>query len=296
MTTHAPSLASAAPRKPRRRNALTRPGLSGWIVLVVLSVFVLLWLLPVYLTVTNTFKTSADFIAHGPLALPTTVNFSNITSFWQLVDFSTKLWNSIQISGWTALIAVTLSFLTAYAIGIGKIRFRIWILGLFMIAFTIPQEALVYPVYTMAKALNLYDNVWSVILFFGITSSAFGSYMLSAVLSEFPPELLEAARIDGAGSFRTLWSIVLPILRPTLIVLSVFFFIWTWNEFLLPLILLPSNSNQTVTLSLGATSGQYTTDPTTQAAAALLGSLPSIIFFVIFQRTLLKGITMGAVK
>jgi raffinose/stachyose/melibiose transport system permease protein len=120
--------------------------------------------------------------------------------------------------------------------------------------------------------------------------------MLTAVLEEFPTELLEAARIDGASTWRIFASVVLPILRPTLFVLATFFFIYTWNEFLLPLVLLPSNDNQTVTLGLAITTGQWTTDPTARAAAALLGSLPSIIFFFIFQRTLMRGVTMGSVK
>jgi raffinose/stachyose/melibiose transport system permease protein len=283
------------PRK-MRKNELIKPGVSGWLMLSVLIIAVLAWVFPLWLTVVNAFKTSADLLENGPVSVPTTITFANITDFWTQVNFSQKLWNSIQISGWTALLAIVLSFLTAYAIGIGRIKFRMWVLGLFMIAFTIPQEALIYPVYVMAKSVGLYDNIWSVIIFFAVTQSAFGAYMLSSVLSEFPTEILEAARIDGAGTLRLLWSVVLPIVRPTLLMLATFFFIWTWNEFLLPLVLLPSNANQTVALSLGATSGQYTSDPVRKAAAALLGLLPSLIFFFIFQRTLLRGVTMGAVK
>jgi raffinose/stachyose/melibiose transport system permease protein len=93
-----------------------------------------------------------------------------------------------------------------------------------------------------------------------------------------------------------LFNIVLPIIRPTIMVLATLFFIWSWNDFLFPLVLLPSNDNQTVALALGVTTGQWTSDPTTKAAAALVGLLPSVIFFVIFQRTLMRGVAVGAVK
>ena len=148
----------------------------------------------------------------------------------------------------------------------------------------------------MAKTLNLYDSIWSIIIIFGVMSTGFGTYLLSSVLTTFPDELLEAARIDGASPWRILRSIVLPLLRPTLFVLATMFFIFTWNEFLIPLVMLPSNNNQTVTLSMAITTGQYTSDPTARAAAALIGFMPSVIFFLIFQRTLMRGITLGAVK
>ena len=89
---------------------------------------------------------------------------------------------------------------------------------------------------------------------------------------------------------------VLPNLAPTLGVLATFFFIWTWNEFLLPLVLVISNDSQTVSLALGALRGQFTIDPTTTAAASLLGILPTVLFFLFFQRTLTQGLVVGAVK
>ena len=165
-----------------------------------------------------------------------------------------------------------------------------------MIALTIPQEAMVYPLYIAAKKLHLYDNLLSIIIIFGVLQTAFGTYLLSSVLSEFPEEILEAAKIDGASSMKILRTIVFPLLMPTLLVLATFLFIWDWNEFLIPLVLLPSNDNQTVALSMAYTTGQWTSDPTARAAAALLGALPSILFFLVFQRTLMRGVTMGSVK
>jgi raffinose/stachyose/melibiose transport system permease protein len=150
--------------------------------------------------------------------------------------------------------------------------------------------------YDLAKATGLYDSQLAVIIIFTVIQAAFGTYLLSSVLSSFPQELLEAARMDGAGRARILWRVVVPVSRPTLGVLLVFFFIWTWNEFFLPLVFLVSNSNQTVPVALGTLQGQHIMNPLTTSGAALLGVLPTIVFFLIFQRTLTRGVTVGAIK
>ncbi len=160
----------------------------------------------------------------------------------------------------------------------------------------VPQESIVYPLYYMAKATGLYDTTLAVIIIFSVIQSAFGTYLLSAVLSSFPRDILEAAEIDGASGWQVLWLVVVPVLRPTLMVVGTFFFIWTWNEFLIPLVMLVSNNNQTVSVAMGLTRGQNISDPVLQAAASLLGIAPTVIFFLIFQRTLTRGIVVGAVK
>ncbi|PWJ47868.1 raffinose/stachyose/melibiose transport system permease protein [Quadrisphaera granulorum] len=280
----------------RGRSAATRRSPGAVVVLIALAVLAVITLLPVLLAALNAVKSPADYVANGPLALPRSFDLTGITSFWQSVDFTGKLLNSVLISGSVAVIAVVLSLLTAYAIGIGRIRGSFGVLAVFMVAFTLPQEALIYPLYVMAKAVGLYDTKLSVIIVLAVLQSAFGTYLLSSVLHTFPAEVLEAARMDGAGTFRVLWSIVMPLTRPTLVVLATFFFIWTWNEFFIPLVLLPSNENQTVSVALGALFGQYTSDPVTSAAAALVGVLPALVFFLVFQRTLMKGVNIGAVK
>jgi raffinose/stachyose/melibiose transport system permease protein len=287
---------SARVKTRQRRGGFNQRGPTSWLVLGVLVVTAIAWVAPLYLAVVNSVKTQAEYLSGGPIALPQEITFDNIIGFWEKADFTAKLTNSILISLAAALIGVTLSFLSAYAIGIGRIRFRFSILAIFLVAYTIPGEALLYPFLRMSKLVGLYDSIWAIAIIMGVLLSAFGTYLVASVLSEFPEELLEAARIDGANSLRLLWSIVLPLTRPTLLVLVVFFFIWTWNEFLFPLVLLPSNANQTVSLAMGLASGQYTSDPTTQAAAALVGILPTLVFFVVFQRTLLRGVTMGSVK
>jgi len=266
------------------------------LVVIALSVLAVLTLFPFLLVLLNAFKSSQDYTANGPLSLPDALYFKGIADFWVRVDFSEKLFNSTVISGSVAVLAVLVSILTAYALGIGRVRGRMWIVAIFLLANLMPQEALVYPLYFMAKEADLYDTKLAVIIIFTAIQAAFGTYLLSSVLSTFPREIVEAARIDGANRWQVLWRVVVPISWPTLSVLLVFFFIWTWNEFFLPMIMLVSNDNQTVPVALGVLQGQRLMDATAQSASALLGIIPAVVFYLIFQRTLTRGIAVGAVK
>jgi raffinose/stachyose/melibiose transport system permease protein len=268
----------------------------SYTLLVSLIVLAVLMLLPFAIIGVNAFKTPAEYSSHGPLGLPKGLYLQGLKDFWTRVDFGSKLVNSLVISGSVAVLAVVLSLLNAYALGIGRIRGRVSIMVVFLLANTLPQEVLVYPLYFASKKVGLYDTRLSVIIIFTAIQSAFGTYLLSSVLSTFPREILEAARMDGAGRLRILLRVVVPISRPTLTVLFVFFFIWTWNEFFLPMIFLISNENQTVPVALGVLQGQRLMDATMTSSSALLGIAPAVVFFLIFQRTLTRGITVGSVK
>ncbi|TDC69017.1 carbohydrate ABC transporter permease [Actinomadura sp. GC306] len=253
-------------------------------------------LIPFVVVVFNALKTPQEYSTKGPLAPPDGFDLDAVRAFWERVEFGQVLLNSVFISGSVAVLAVLLSVLNAYALGIGRIKGRMWVLVLLLMANTVPQEALVYPLYYLSKQVGLYDTRISVIIVFTVIQSAFGTYLLASVLSAFPRPLLEAARIDGAGRWQVLWRVVVPVVRPTLSVLMVFFFVWTWNEFLIPMVFLISNENQTVSVALGVLQGQRLMDATMSSAASLLGLLPTVLFFLIFQRTLSRGLTAGAIK
>ena len=278
------------------RDLATRDLAARAMVLATLGTLALLMIVPFVIVTMNALKSPAEYSSDGPLSLPDGLYLQGIIDFWQRVDYGQKLLNSLLVSGSVAAGAVVLSLLNAYAIGIGKVRGRMWILIVLLLANTLPHEALVYPLYFLFKEAGLYDTRLGVIIVFVVIQTAFGTYLLSSVLGSFPKEIIEAAQIDGASRWQVLWRVVVPISRPTLSVLMVFFFIWTWNEFFLPLIFLVSNDNQTVPVALGVLQGQRLMDATMSSASALLGIIPAVLFFLVFQRTLTQGVTVGAVK
>ncbi|WP_243698391.1 MULTISPECIES: carbohydrate ABC transporter permease [unclassified Curtobacterium] len=260
------------------------------------ALFALLMLAPLLLLVLNAFKTGADYSAHGPLALPRHLSIEAFQQYLEIVDYPRALVNSVVISSLVAILGTALALITAYGIGIGRIRGRGWLLAVFLLATMLPQESLIYPLFYGAQATGLFNTVWSVVIVFTVLQAAFGTYLLSSVMSTIPESLLEAAALDGAGRFRILWSVVFPVLRPTLSVLVVFFFVWTWNEFYIPLVLLTDQSAQTVPIALATLQGQNSINLTALNAGSLLSLLPTLVFFLIFQRTLSRGVTAGAVK
>jgi raffinose/stachyose/melibiose transport system permease protein len=264
--------------------------------LVALTVLLLIVLFPLAMIIINSFKTEAEYYANGPLGLPQRLNWDTIVAVWRRMEYTTKLLNSLVISMSVAVLGIGLSLFNAFALGIGKIKGRALILVPFVVAITLPREALAYPLYYIFKLVGLYDTRLAVILTFAALQSAFGTYLLTSVFGAFTQELIEAAIVDGCNKVQLLFRVVVPLSMPSLSVLFVFFFIWTWNEFFLPLIFLVSNAKQTVPIAMALARTERGTVITSQSAAAFLGVLPCILFFVLFQRTLTRGITVGSIK
>ena len=162
-------------------------GVGRWAVLGVVVLGLLATLFPFVLTIINAIKTSAEYAAGGPLALPHGIDLVQLQKYWDLSDFGRKLLNSAIISGCVAVFGVILSTLNAYAIGIGRVRGSRVILVLLLLGIMVPQESIVYPLYYMAKAVGVYDTQLAVIIVLSVLQSAFGTYLLSSVLSSFRP-------------------------------------------------------------------------------------------------------------
>ena len=267
-----------------------------WVILIACVLFAILILSPLFLMVLNAFKTSQDYTQNGPLSLPHELYFGGLVNFWKATDFPIKFWNSLWISVVSALLSVVLSLFNAYALGIGRVRGSSVIIALFMILTMLPGEGFIYPLFYMFNAVGMGNSQWTIVIICGIINMEFGTYLLSSVMSTFPKELLEAAQIDGAGRWRTLRDVVFPIMKSNCAVLFIFFFIWTWNEFYFTLIFLVSGDTQTIPLAIASLQGDRIMDVPTINAGSLISLIPAFVFFLIFQRTLTKGITAGAVK
>ena len=280
----------SVPRRRRRHTPMR------WVVLGVAVLVAVIMLAPFLLMVLNAFKTSADYSSNGPIAWPQSFTVDAFLHYLGLVNFPRALWNSIIISTVVAFAGVALALVSSYGIGIGRVKGSGPILAVLLLATMLPHEALIYPLFYGAQATGTFNTIWSVIIVFTVLQAAFGTYLLASVMGTIPKELLDAASMDGATRWQILWLIIVPVLRPTLSVLLVFFFIWTWNEFFIPVVLLADQSSQTVPIALATLRGQHSIDITVLNAGSLLSLLPTLVFFLIFQRTLSHGVTAGAVK
>jgi raffinose/stachyose/melibiose transport system permease protein len=273
-----------------------RHGIGKYAALIILSALVLVMIFPLIMITITSLKSEAEYYANGPLALPKGLDFTMLAYTWKNTDYSRLLMNSMIISLSAAVLAVGLSILTAYALGIGKIKGRALILLFFMMAMTLPAESLIYPAYYFFKAVKLYDHLLSVILIEAALSASFGTYLLYSVFRSFDKDVMESAMIDGCNKLQILLRILVPLNLPSIAVLLVFFFVGTWNDFFIPLIMLISSKNYTVPVAMAMARGEHNVTITLQSSAALLGIIPCVIFFILFQRSLTRGLTAGSIK
>jgi raffinose/stachyose/melibiose transport system permease protein len=167
---------------------------------------------------------------------------------------------------------------------------------LFLLGLTIPEEALVIPLYYDFRGLGLTDTYWALILPQTAQSIAFGTFWMRTYFSGSPRSLIDAGRIDGANSWTILWRILVPSGRPAITTMLVITFMWTWNEFLLALVMVSSDARRTVPLGLAFFQGQHSSEIALLAAAAVLVALPVVLVYLLFQRQFIEGMLSGAVK
>ena len=191
-----------------------------------------------------------------------------------------------------------LSTLAAYAFGTMRFRGSEAIFYLLLIGLIFPYEATVIPLYYIFRDAGLTDSYWALILPQIGLSIPFGTFWMRAFFRSTPGALVEASRLDGASSFGTLWRVLLPQAWPAITTMLVLVFMWTWNEFLLALVMIQSDSLRTAPLGLALFQGanRNSQDTTLVAAAAVLVALPIMIVYVFLQRSFIRGMFAGAVK
>ena len=189
-----------------------------------------------------------------------------------------------------------LSILSGYAFGLMRFRGSTVLFYVFLLGLMVPEEAMIVPLYFDLRDLRLTDTYWALILPQIGLSVAFGTFWMRAFFRSTPRSLVEAARIDGASSWTTLWRVLVPFGRPAILTMMVLVFMWTWNEFLLALVMVSSENLRTAPLGLAFFQGQHTSDLTLLAAGAVIVATPVVIVYVFLQRHFIRGMLTGAVK
>ncbi|SDD21683.1 carbohydrate ABC transporter permease [Auraticoccus monumenti] len=297
-TVRAGSTGPAAPTPaPRRKPARRRLGPVLWVVAMVLLTVLVLY--PLVWLVFASFKPSPEFGSNRGL-LP---DEPTVANFFKVVEgiAGTPLWryfaNSLLIAGLSVVGTVLSSAMAAYAFAriqfVGARLFFAAMIGTLLL----PFHVLLIPQYIIFQRLDLIDTYIPLILPKFLAIEAFFVFLMVQFIRGLPRELDEAARIDGAGHFRTFVSIILPLIRPAVITSSIFAFIWTWNDFLSPLLYVTSPEKYPLPIALrlynDATS---TSDYGATVAVSLLALLPVLIFFIVFQRFIVTGVATQGLK
>lgn len=284
-----PGTPLAAPRRRKR----SHDG-AGWLTYLILGGTALLFVGPFYYMIVSASRPMSEMVQYPPPLTPGPHLWENIQTALQQQNIGLAITNSVIVSG-TVTVA-TLLFCTLAGFAFAKLRFR-GKKGLFTLTIgtmMIPPTLGVVPLYMVMAELDLAGRLPSVILPTLVT--AFGVFFMRQYLTQaLPDELLEAARVDGATSLRTFWSVVLPIARPGMAVLGMLTFMTAWNDFFWPIITLNS-SNPTVQVALNNLGSGYVPDTAIIMAGTLIGTLPVVVVFLLLGRQIVSGIMAGAVK
>ena len=233
-------------------------------------------------------------VSPSGFGLPPSFEWQNYATAWNQGKFSEYFTTSIIVAVVMVPASVVLSILGGYAFATMRFKGSKAIFYLFILGLIIPTEATIVPLYYDVQAMGLIDTYWALIILEVSGEMAFGIFWMRAAFLSAPRSLLEASRIDGASSWKTLWRIMVPFAKPAILTLTVLTFADTWNEFFLALVFTPNH--MTAPMGLASFSGKYTTQIALVSAGAVIVALPILIVFIIFQREFMRGVLTGAVK
>ena len=261
----------------------------------------LLWLYafvslaPLSIMVLNSFRTTQQ-MAKDPLGLPEGLNMGSYQKAWVTASFETYFLNSMFVTVTSVFLGTAVSLLAAYVFARSKRKVFVWLEGLFLSGLLLPVFLAILPIFYLFDALGLISNLGGLILVYAALSIPFSSFILAAFFRQLPIELEEAARIDGAGHFRTFFFILLPLVRPAIATVVVFRFVPIWNDFFYPLMLMRNRASYTLPVGLTRFFGEYQTDWATLFAGLTIATIPLVILFLIASKQLVAGLTAGMSK
>ncbi|WP_262699522.1 MULTISPECIES: carbohydrate ABC transporter permease [Streptomyces] len=267
----------------RRTNPLGALGGLVWLVIVIV---------PVYWVVVTSLRTREGYFDANPLSVPTSPTLDN---YRQVLDngFVHYLLNSLAVTVGATLLTLTVSFLAAYAIVRGTSRALRWTFSIFLLGLAIPLQATIIPVYYLIAKAQMYDTLLAIVL----PSAAFAIPITVIILVNFlrdiPDELYESMRAEGAGHWRMLCNLALPLSRPALITVTIYDALNVWNGFLFPLILTQSPDKRVLPLFVWSFQGEFTINVPAILAAVVLSTLPILALYAIGRHQLISGLTAG---
>jgi putative chitobiose transport system permease protein len=255
----------------------------------VVTVFPFVW---VFFT---SFKGPNDAIySVPPQLIPNDFTFANYLRVWDQLPVASFFLNSVLVSVSTVILNLMITSLAAYPFAKMKFRGRDVIFYLLLATFIVPPQLTYIPSFILAvNVFKYYDTIFALI--FPSLATVFNIFLLRQAFKGIPDDLIDAARVDGAGELRIWWQILLPIIRPSLATVAIITFVNQWNDFLWPSLMLHTREHMTLTVGLVALQGMFASDSRGIAAGVVMTVIPILVLFVILQRQFVRGLA-GAVK
>ncbi len=279
-------------RGPRRGRRVNLGRVAACVALAAVSVTTIY---PMLFMLSTALKGRREYLfnRYGLPLHPTGENFYNA---WVHGKVGHYVGNSAIVVFASVILSWVVCSLAAYALSHLRFPGRRWAFLAILGSMVIAPQVIIIPLYTMLIGLGLLNKHLGLILVYVTFATPFGTYLLTSYFRSIPPDLVEAAEVDGAGHLQILWRVILPVATPALVTLGIFNFLWMWNELLLSLLILQDDATRTLMVGVANLRGQYTTNIPLLSAGLFLAATPVLIVFLFFQAQLQKGMTMGAVK
>ncbi len=284
----------AAALKGKGMTFTTRKRITSAILSVVMIAVAVVCAVPLWYIVINTFKTIPDMNAN-PLGLPAEWTFENYVDAFATVPIVRSLVNTLIVTFFGVAIQVIVGALAAYGMILRKSTFTAAVGAILMVAFVVPAQTTLIPLYRMEAQVGLVNTLAGLIVIY-LGGAVFCYFLIIGYMRSLPFELIEAARIDGAGPLRIFWSIVMPLIRPILTTVVVFQTMSTWNDFMNANVFISSSDLRTIVLQVYNAVGQFSTDWPSFMTITVLALLPVFVFFIFCQKWIVAGLVAGSVK
>lgn len=264
---------------------------AGFFAVVALGALAMLF--PFAWTLSTSLSSGAGLSA-TPSLIPADPSFDAYRTLFAETPFARVIANSVGLAAATTLLQLTTSALAAYAFSRLPFRGSNLVFAIYLATMMIPIQVLIVPLFVQMRDLGLLDTYAGVLL--PSIASAFGVFLMRQAMNAVPRELDEAATIDGAGHFRIFFRIVLPLVGPAIATFTVFAFMSSWNSFLWPLVILRSDTLQTLPLALAGLQSQYTTQWDVMMAGSVVSILPMLAIYLLAQRYVIQGVASSGIK
>lgn len=263
------------------------------IILILIAVIIIF--LPLYLTVVIALKNPNDMA--NVLAFPKSIRWKNFSDAWNMTEYPVKFVNTFLITSITLIFTLLTNSMVGYAISRNRKKNKFFdiLYYYFLSAMFIPFNVLMLPLVKQASSLHM-DNIAGIIFLYIVFGLPMNTFLYAGYLKTIPLELDEAATIDGANAWQTFYKIIFPTMTPINATVAILTVMWTWNDFLMPLVLLSDPEQQTLQLSQYVFQGQFSTNYNLAFASYLMVLLPILIVYIFCQKWITSGITNGAVK
>ena len=260
----------------------------------VLLLVIFLTIMPYVYMVSASFKPGEELFSIPVQVFPDSLYLGNYDLLFEKTNFVRWFFNSVFIGVSRMVLAVVISLMAGYAFAKYDFRFKNALFIMILATLTLPIYVLIVPLYSMMVTFGWTDNYIALIL--PLAAQAIGVFLSRQYLLSIPDEILDSARVDGAGEWGIFWRIIVPLSQPVIAVMAILFFTTSWNDYIWPLVVLTKDQMFTVSLGLPTLVGPYSQEYGAVMAGSFLSTVPITIIFLIMQRRFIEGITQGAVK